>query len=247
MATKRLRVFAGPNGSGKTTLFEGFSKRYSVGVFLNADFIENALQSKGYLDLNDFHIEASADDLHKFLQTEAALSLAHKSENDGHPIEFHIDRNVIVDKKKETHSYEGALISMFLRSIIKKRGLDFSYETVMSHPSKIVEIEEAKLQGYKTYLYFVCIDDPEINISRVENRVVKGGHAVDSEKTRSRYYRTLNNLTHAITVVDKAYLFDNSKNEITLIAKITNKELELTVDSSDLPTWFLNYVLVYYT
>ena len=61
----------------------------------------------------------------------------------------------------------------------------------MSHPSKIQEIKNGNERGYKTYLYFVCTDDPIINIDRVEARVRKGGHSVDSIKIATRYKSTL--------------------------------------------------------
>lgn len=117
----------------------------------------------------------------------------------------------------------------------------------MSHPSKIEEIKEAKQNGYKTYLYFICIDDPEVNISRVENRVEKGGHAVAEDKIASRYFNTLENLIHAIEACDKCYLFDNSQEEFRLIAKVIDGGLNLEVDSENLPNWFVNYVLSYYS
>ena len=55
----------------------------------------------------------------------------------------------------------------------------FSFETVMSHHSKVSFLKEVKQAGFKTYLYFICTQDPEINQKRVLNRVSKGGHSVD--------------------------------------------------------------------
>jgi len=116
----------------------------------------------------------------------------------------------------------------------------------MSHPSKIEEIKEAKQKGYKTYLYFIWIDDPEVNISRVENRVEKGGHNVTPNKISSRYYNTLKNLISMIENIDKCYLFDNSNDGFKLIAKITQGKLVLETDPENLPNWFVEYVLKYY-
>ena len=116
----------------------------------------------------------------------------------------------------------------------------------MSHPSKIDEIKEAKQKGYKTYLYFICIDDPEVNVSRVENRVEKGGHDVAPDKISSRYYSTLNNLIHMIENVDKCFLFDNSSEKFKLIGKVKNNKLSLEVEPSELPNWFIEYVLKFY-
>jgi len=151
---------------------------------------------------------------------------------------------MIVDGDKETHSYEGALISAFLRHHLQESRIDFCFETVMSHPSKIEEIKEAKQKGYKTYLYFICIDDPEVNVSRVENRVSKGGHNVALEKISSRYYNTLSNLLPMIENVDKCYLFDNSSEEYKLIAKISENKLSLVNCRLELDCGISNHYLI---
>ncbi len=246
MSKARLRIFAGPNGSGKSTLFESFSKKYNAGVFLNADLIENELSTKGFIDINEFNLNLTQRDLDDFLETERAVSLIKKSVDDNHKIDISLKENIIVDVEKETHSYEGALISSFLRHYLQEKSIDFCFETVMSHPSKIQEIKEAKQKGYKTYLYFICIDDPEVNVSRVENRVEKGGHNVDPEKISSRYYNTLKNLIQMIEIIDKCYLFDNSSEEFKLIAIMSQNQLSIEVEPSELPNWFVDYVLKYY-
>lgn len=87
-----------------------------------------------------------------------AKSLIQKSSESNHPIHFEIKENIIVDKAKDIHSYEGALISSLLREKLLEQGNDYSFETVMSHISKINDIQTAKQKGYKTYLYFICID-----------------------------------------------------------------------------------------
>lgn len=246
MSEARLRVFAGPNGSGKSTLFDSFSKKYNAGVFLNADLLEKELTTKGFIDLSEFNLNLSQNDLDEFFKTERATSLIQKSIDDNHKIDISLKENIIVDIEKDTHSYEGALISSFLRHHLQEKKIDFCFETVMSHPSKIDEIKEAKQKGYKTYLYFICIDDPEVNVSRVENRVEKGGHDVSPDKISSRYYNTLNNLLKMIENVDKCYLFDNSSEEFKLIAKVTQNQLSIETEPTDLPNWFIEYVLKYY-
>ncbi|MBL0078235.1 MAG: zeta toxin family protein [Bacteroidetes bacterium] len=246
MFTSRLRVFAGPNGSGKSTLFESFSKKYNAGIFLNADLLEKELATNGFIDVSEFNLNLTQLDLDEFLKTKRGNSLIKKSVDDNHKIDITLKENIIVDIAKETQSYEGALISSFLRHHLQEKKIDFCFETVMSHHSKIEEIKEAKQKGYKTYLYFICIDDPEVNVSRVENRVEKGGHNVSAEKISSRYYNTLNNLIEMIENVDKCYLFDNSGQEFKLIAKITNNQLLIEAEPIDLPNWFIEYVLKYY-
>jgi predicted ABC-type ATPase len=47
--------------------------------------------------------------------------------------------------------------------------LSFSFETVMSHRSKVDFMIRADDAGYDVTIYFVCTSDPEINVRRVEN------------------------------------------------------------------------------
>ena len=47
------------------------------------------------------------------------------------------------------------------------------YETVMSHESKVKIMELARESGYKIYLYFVFVDDPQTNVARVKLRALR--------------------------------------------------------------------------
>ena len=239
---KRLRVFAGPNGSGKSTLFESFKSNHNPGIFINSDLVEKDILEKGFIDLKPFGLTLTQDDLINFLQKPNSISLLEKTADIGHRIDIEIVENIIVDKSGDAHSYEAALATSFLRENLLKNSISFSFESVLSHFSKIDEIIEAKALGYKIYLYFICLDSPKINISRVRNRVLKGGHNVDSDKIISRYHNTLQNLLPVLKLSDRAYLFDNS-NEMILIAELDEHELKIKVDSEQFPNWFTEYVI----
>lgn len=246
MKIPRLRIFAGPNGSGKSTLFDAFTKNYPAGIFVNADVIEQELTLKGFIDLQEYGLSLTNQNLIDFLQTALATSLLAKAKAEGHDFSLEIVENILIDKQKTTHFYEGAIISAFLRAQLQAEKADFSFETVMSHPSKIDFIQTSKNNGYKTYLYFICIDDPEINISRVNNRVEKGGHPVSATKIERRYFETLSQLMTAIESCDTTFLFDNSGKGLKMIAKIVGPSLQILVEPNELPNWFLTYVLPYY-
>jgi len=241
---KRLRVFAGPNGSGKSTLFEEFKKNYDPGYFINADELEKQLSSSGLIDLHTIDIKATENTLNVFKRTKEAKSLLAKAAAEGHIIDIKIKENFIVDKTKNTHSYEASFTAAFIRWMLYKNNKSFSFETVMSHVSKLHEMKMAQKRGYKTYLYFVCTDNPQINVDRVANRVDKGGHAVDNLKIKSRYISTLTNLFPAIKLTNRAFLFDNSGKTLELIAEVFEGVLQLKVNNP--PQWFIEYVLTHY-
>lgn len=243
--TKKLRVFAGPNGSGKSTLYNETKNYFKQSPFINADEIELLLSRKGLIDLTSLGLSITQMDLINFSKTKGAKTLIEKAIEHDHLIDIEIKNNFIVDKSKNTHSYEASYTASFIRNLFYRRQLSFSFETVMSHNSKLLELKKAKENGYKIYLYFVCTDNPEINIQRVANRVDKGGHNVIQSKIKSRYNDTLGNLYNAIQLSDRAFLFDNSGKKFQFIAEISNGDsLKLLVDKY--PKWLNDYVLVNY-
>lgn len=131
-----------------------------------------------------------------------------------------------------------------------ERGLSFSFETVMSHPSKIEIVERAKAAGFFTQLFFVGIDDPQTNIDRVALRVSRGGHDVPKERIVARWHRTMDQLARAVATVDRAYIFDNSRTG----EDIQSPRMILQVDRSPagpvvraqlppIPPWIRRYLI----
>ena len=92
------------------------------------------------------------------------------------------------------------------------------FETVLSVPDKIDFIQRAKQQNFFIRLFFIGTDNPQINASRVAQRVMEGGHDVPIKKIISRYYKSIANCILLSKVVDRLYVYDNS---------IENREPEL--------------------
>lgn len=90
------------------------------------------------------------------------------------------------------------------------QGLSFSFETVMSHRSKIEILEDARARGYAVVIYFVALENPDLNVERVRQRVLLGGHPVPEDRIAPRYRRCLELLPEALAQCDRAVLFDNS-------------------------------------
>jgi len=106
----------------------------------------------------------------------------------------------------------------------------------MSSRDKVLLLKEARECGFRTYLYFMATEDPEINIQRVKNRVANGGHDVPERKIIERYHRSLGLLTEALRHTNRAYLFDTSEDDPSFFAEITdNIVVEL---SGEIPHWF---------
>jgi predicted ABC-type ATPase len=237
--TSRMRVFAGPNGSGKSTTIKEVQRNFYTGVYINADDIEKTGREKGFINLGDYGLTADETTFTNFLQQS---TLFQKAAKEGFLIDLTFSDNVI-KIRKDTHSYEAALIAEFLRQLLIEEGNTFSFETVMSHPSKLDIFKNAHAAGFKNYLYFIATVSPKINIDRVAARVKKGGHAVDPRKIEERYYRSLDLLSDMIPYCHRCYLIDNSlEGKYRLIAEIEDNEA-IIIHNDDIPDWVYTYAI----
>lgn len=235
--SKRFRVFAGPNGSGKSSLIVQIKKDFNMGYFINADIVEAELQNRRFLDCDSYISKTlSQADWDNFLRGYDIIS---RTGSDEFP-KITITDNVLV-AGGPVNSYHASVICEFFRKELLFLSDNFSFETVMSHPSKVEFLAEAKAKGFKTYLYFICTQDPEINISRVRNRYYKGGHNVPREKIVARYYRSLELLASAFKLADRAFVLDNSNKSRDVIVEKDGKDV--FIHNSVVPIWTEKYLL----
>lgn len=239
---RRLRMIAGPNGSGKSSIIRNLAKERSPdGVFwlnhyLNADDVERSLVSSG-LDFSQFGLEITLAELSDALRKGKRIP-------DDHSFYTAAQLKDAILYASKGNGYLAASIIDFLREELMRRGSSFSYETVMSHRSKVDFFGRARMEGYKTYLYFVCTNSAELNVARVRSRVHSGGHAVPENKIRERYTRCLELVREAITHSYRAYLFDNSGPEPIWVAEFDPEgQCELKIEEDQLPQWFRKWVL----
>ena len=232
---RRFRMIAGPNGSGKSTLVKRLRDDYSVNFydFLNADEIIEAVRRAGAYsprfpvgqdELTDYAKRSTYDDSVKACFRSGAIRV------DSDCVKFDADA---------VNSYTVALFTNFLQQSAILRGESFSQETVFSHPSKIEALRMAQAAGYRTYLYFIATDSGQINLRRVANRHLQGGHDVPAEKVIERYQRSLAQVKDAIPVLFRAYFFDNSGSQMIYFGQYSREDgFELSVAPDLLPRWF---------
>ena len=97
------------------------------------------------------------------------------------------------------------------------------FETVLSAPDKIDFIQRAIQNNFFVRLFFIGTDNPQINASRVTQRVMQGGHDVPIQKIISRYYKSIANCSLLLRIVDRLYVYDNSvENELPKLLFRTN-------------------------
>lgn len=215
-----------------------FPKKIPLGIVVNADEIEKCLREKGVLSFKPYTIKVNAKALLKHFETGiCGTKGVVVRESD-----ISIRQNSLRFNHLEINSYIAADIAEFIRIKLLELGISFSFETVFSHQSKLDFMRVAKSKGYRVYLYFIATESALINISRVENRVAKSGHSVDSNLIASRYERTLDHLYDAVKLSNRAYVFDNSGEYSELVCEVTDGKRVIMRDIDESPPeWFKRY------
>ena len=115
---------------------------------------------------------------------------------------------------------------------------DFVFETVFSSQEKLDFLKKAKVAGFFIRFFYVCTLNPSINVARITQRYLNGGHEVPISKVISRYYKSLINAEEAISFVDRAYVYDNSvDNQLPRLLYRTTDGKLFKRYTDDIPEW----------
>jgi len=112
-----------------------------------------------------------------------------------------------------------------------------AFETVLSTGGKIDFLQRARDAGYFIRLFFVGTESPTINVARIMQRYIKGGHEVPVGKIVSRFSRSMSNSKAAARIADRAYFYDNTPENqpAKLIFRCKNGRVEKAYGA--LPAW----------
>lgn len=233
-------MFAGPNGSGKSTLINEIQNKCFIGSFINADIIERKFNTTNFIDCNEYlPITVTQADWESFKPIISAEDKRITPEI----LDSIVLSDGILTTDFDIDSYTASVVAEFLRHILLECEETFSFETVMSHESKVAFLNKAKEKGFKTYLYFISTKDPSININRVNIRKIKGGHDVEDNKIVNRYYKSLELFSQAFLIADRAYIFDNSSDNQMQNVLIEKNGNDVEVYADEIPEWVKIYLL----
>jgi len=112
------------------------------------------------------------------------------------------------------------------------------FETVFSSPEKLEFLRKAHEAGFFIRLFYVCTESPEINVARITQRYLNGGHEVPISKVISRYFKSLELAKQAIRFVDRAYIYDNSiDNQLPQLLFRTSEGTLFKQYVTNIPEW----------
>ena len=113
----------------------------------------------------------------------------------------------------------GRMVLQRIRESSRNRG-DFAFETTLSGRAYASLIKQLRQTGYRVNMFYLWVPVPNLAISRIRARVIKGGHDVPASDVRRRFHRTLTNLfTLYRPLLNTLHFFDNSQTQLHLIFK----------------------------
>jgi len=110
-----------------------------------------------------------------------------------------------------------------------KNNENFAFETTLATKSYKNTILEAKSKGYNVTLIFFWLQTVELAKNRVQERVLKGGHNIETDVIERRYFAGIRNLFDIyISISNNVLIFDNSDGVYELIAKkVSNSDITI--------------------
>jgi len=104
----------------------------------------------------------------------------------------------------------GKLLLDQIRSLAKRK-VHFGFETTLSGKTYPRLLNELKSGGYRLQLFFLWIPNVRLALSRIRDRVRRGGHSIPGPVVERRFERGIQNLFHLYrSLVDSWVLLDNS-------------------------------------
>ena len=106
--------------------------------------------------------------------------------------------------------------------------MSFAFETTLSGRGYMALLRQLKAKGYEIHIFFLWVNTVDLALSRVQERVSRGGHDVPEAVVRRRFDRSMRNfLGHYRQLASRWLLFDNSGESPVLIASEKNKRTRM--------------------
>lgn len=147
------------------------------------------------------------------------------------------DLGIVIDVDKLAKQHNGFIAGgkaavAKMRACLEK-GISFTQETTLASHQVEQTAREARERGYIVRLYYVGLDTPDECISRIQNRVRKGGHDIPSADVLRRFSGRIEALRRILPYCDEAVFFDNN-NGFVEVAEYKNGQF---ITKSPITAW----------
>ena len=149
------------------------------------------------------------------------------------------DLGILIDVDKITAELGGNALAGGKAALKKineciEKGVSFTQETTLSGRRTEATAKEVVEKGYRVRLYYIGLDSAAESVSRIANRVKRGGHDIPTADVERRFAGRWEAVAKVLPYCDEAEFYDND-NGFQLVAEYRNGELR-TVGSL-VPEW----------
>ncbi len=139
------------------------------------------------------------------------------------------DLGTIIDVDKITAELGGNALSGGKVAVTKirdclERGVSFTQETTLSGYKTEATAKQARDAGYYVRLFYVALDTATESLSRIENRVKRGGHDIAHDDVLRRFSGRWEAVAKVLPYCDEAEFYDND-NGFVKVAEYRNGEV----------------------
>ncbi len=139
------------------------------------------------------------------------------------------DLGTIIDVDKITAEMGGSALAGGKAALQKindciSRGVSFTQETTLSGYKTEATAKQVKELGYHVRLFYVALDTATESLTRIENRVKRGGHDIPHDDVLRRFSGRWEAIAKVLPYCDEAEFYDND-NGFVKVAEYRNGEL----------------------
>lgn len=139
------------------------------------------------------------------------------------------DLGVVIDVDRITanmggNMLEGGKAAVAMIKNCLEEGISFTQETPLSGYKTEKTAKAARDLGYTVRLYYIGLDTVEESLSRIENRVRRGGHNIHRDDVLRRYQNRWEALKKVLPYCHEGEFYDND-NGFVKVAEYRNGEL----------------------
>ena len=110
---------------------------------------------------------------------------------------------------------------------------DFSIETTLATRTLVSILKEAREKGYSITILYLWVQNPDIAIQRVRDRVEHGGHNIPDDVLRRRYKVGLKYLFNTyMPLCDRWIIMDNTTARLAMVAEGSSGRLVIKDDEN---------------
>ena len=129
---------------------------------------------------------------------------------------------------------EGDKKAVILLNDCLEKEICFTQETTLSGRKTLDTVKRAIEKGYYIRLYYVGLDTVEESLLRIENRVKRGGHNINTDTVANRFSKRFDDLLAVLPYCNEATFYDND-NGFVKVAEYRNGELRTV--GNHCPKW----------